>query len=204
MAAKEHEVETKKRRVSRRLVWLVLIAVTAAAAGGYFWHRRFVEQLRRTESCANCRSFLKFMLPLYAGENGGWFPRGGATPLDSLALLAKERHDVHHFTSHAWSPMLEAHWEKHRTFTPEFTSYRYNEGLREDDPFDLLLLYFHRPTFYECGEPSHRQKALGRPVLTVPGFSWEFLPEGEFQKRQSNTVAYLEAKGRLKQPAKAP
>lgn len=40
--------------------------------------------------------------------------------------------------------------------------------------------------------------------MTVPGSSWEFLPENEFQKRQSNTVAYLEAKGRLKKPEKVP
>ena len=114
-------------------------------------------------SCANCRNFIKWNLLHYGKENDGWYPISGSTPLDSLAKCIKDEEDVRFFTSHAWAGDLKAHWRKHKTLSPEFTCYRYNEGLREDDPADLIVLYYYKPTRWECSQ--HKMKETGRPVM---------------------------------------
>lgn len=198
MDTKAHESTSQHRPRAR---WWV-VATILILGGVAYWFLQVREHL--DESCANCRSQLVGPLREYSGTNDGWYPRGGVNPLDSLAKCATDG-EVHCFTSHALAPKLHEHWKKNHTFAPEFICYRYNEGLRDGDPDGLIVLYFHKPTFWECKSSGHKKSFLGRPVMLTPvSLSWEFLPEDEFQKRQTNTVAYLEAKGRLKQTAKAP
>lgn len=88
---------------------------------------------------------------------------------------------------------MESAWEKNKTFDPEFCCYRYVEGLRADDPPDLVLLYFQEPTYWECSK--HKQRELGRPVCLVGTVQvWEFLPEAEFQRRLAQTAAFVQAR----------
>ena len=183
----------------KRFGWTLLVL----GALGYGGYRRWQARDRLEESCANCRSFVRFYLSDYAEAHDGWYPRGAATPLDSLAQCVKTELDIHHFTSHALSEQLKAYWRQHKTFSPELTCYRYNEGLRSDDPSNLIALYFHRPTRFECTSPKHEQPHLGRPVMCIDS-SWTFLPEAEYQKRQAETLAFLEQRARLKPTAKTP
>ena len=202
--AETQPAPTKRR--PRILLWTVvsLAAAIASALGWRHLHPQGNPKDKLDESCANCRSFIYHYFEDYSETNSSWYPRGGATPLDSLAKLVGDEHDVHHFTSHALSPQLIKHWKQHRTFAPEFTCYRYNEGLNTDDPRGLVVLYFHKPTLWECGSLTHKHLTLGRPVmLTPPEHSWEFLTEDDFQKRQSDTLRYLEEKGRFKKPVSA-
>lgn len=139
-------------------------------------------------SCANCRRFIQWNFMDYAEQNDGWLPRNGNTPLDSLAKCIKEEKDVHLFTSHTWARDLKAYWQKHGTLSPEFTCYRYNEGLREDDSAHLIVLYYYKPTRW--GSWEHKMKEIGRPVMFNDN-SWHFLSEDEFQERQRETQRFI-------------
>ncbi|GDY20151.1 hypothetical protein LBMAG56_14960 [Verrucomicrobiota bacterium] len=189
---------TPKRR-PRVLLWTVVSLLLASASALGWWQFRTRDKL--DESCANCRKMIEVMLRQYARDHDGWYPRGGTTALDSLAKLVEYEHDVHHFTSHALSPQLIKYWKQHQTFAPDFTCYRYNEGLKADDLGNWVVLYFHQPTLWECNKHNHKGTALGRPVLLSPGPSWQFLEEEMFQKYQADTLRYLAEKGRLKKPA---
>lgn len=195
----------KARSALSRFVW-VLLALAAAGGAGCVGYRKWQARDRLEESCANCRKFVRLLFREYSETHDGWFPHGGVTPLDSLAQCVQAEHEVHHFTSHALSKSLIAFWKEHHTFSPELTCYRYNEGIRADDENarpELIILYFHRPTFFECKSPVHKQSQLGRPVMLTAN-DWTFLPEAEFQKQQAATLAFLEQRGRLKKPSPAP
>jgi len=152
---------------------------------------------RDHESCANCRSFIDSALEQYLMERkDGWLPRGGRTPADSLTQLSPwlKGSGASCFTSHALAGKLHAYYEKHGTFTYDLMCYRYNEGLRENDPTDLIVIYYFKPTRWECSY--HKKSVLGRPVMGLGSF-WEFLPEEEFQKRQKRTEDYLRENDRV-------
>jgi hypothetical protein len=135
------------------------------------------------------------MLEEYTQQHDGWYPRGGQTPLDSLAMCVRSTKDVGQFTSHALNKKHWKHWNDHRTFSPKFCCYRYNEGLRKDDPPGLILLYYCEPTRWECNE--HKKDIVGRPVsFHPPGHSWDFIPEAEFQQKQRQTIDFLREHGR--------
>jgi hypothetical protein len=86
-----------------------------------------------------------------------------------------------------------AHWEKHRTLSEEVPCYRYNEGLRLDNSSDLIVMYYYKPTRWECN--IHKMKYEGRPVMF--GFhNWKFLPEEEFQQRQRETLDFIRTRKR--------
>jgi len=138
-------------------------------------------------SCANCRKQFMMAMFLYAGANDGWYPAGGTNEWDSLAKCIPAYAIARVTTSHKLAPAAMRCWSSNQTLTAEVCCYHYNEGLRRDDPNDLILMYYKEPTLWECNQ--HRMKELGRPVLSDS--TWEFLPEAEFQRRQSNTVAFL-------------
>lgn len=170
------------------LIVVIPIMLAALAFGGWVLYRRSV--YNPAASCANCRSFIWHYFEEYAQQHDGWYPSGGTNPLDSLSQCVKEARDVHLFTSHAQHG-LTAYWEEHSTFSADLCCYRYNEGLGGDDPAGLILMYYFKPTLWEC--KSHRKKELGRPVSFVPpGHSWDWLPEAEFQAKQKKTIEYIQ------------
>jgi len=172
------------------------IAVVVLAAAGFGGYAAYVRLTRNpSASCANCRSFIHWQLEEYASQHDGWYPKGGSDPLDSLAKCVEEVKDVHFFTSHAQAKQLLGHWEAHKTFPSNLCCYRYVEGLRTNDPEGLVMLYYWKPTRWECS--SHKMKEVGRPVCFLPpGHSWEFISEPEFQKKLTLTLAYLREQGR--------
>jgi hypothetical protein len=179
----------------KRLV-VAAIAVAVLAAAGFGGYAAYVRLTRNpAASCANCRSFIYWQLNEYAAQHDGWYPKGREDPLNSLARCIGQVQDVHFFTSHAQAQQLAAHWEMHKTFTSNLCCYRYVEGLRTNDPEGLVMLYYWKPTRWECN--SHKMKEVGRPVcLHPPRHSWEFIPEAEFQEKLTHTFAYLREQGR--------
>ncbi len=168
-------------------VTVAVIVVAGLGAGGWILYRR--SRHNSAASCANCRSFIDSAMEQHFMEaKDEWYPRGGKTPVDSLIVLMKWLSGPHHFTSHALSTRLGEHYEKHGILTYEFMCYRYNEGLRRDDPDDLIVMYYLEPTRWECS--SHRMDFVGRPAMSVGG-SWGFVRENEFQQRQTATLDYI-------------
>jgi len=140
-------------------------------------------------SCANCRTFTWHMcLKPYADAHDGWFPRGGSRPLDALGLSVQDCDCVHFFTSHNGSTKAEQHWRACGTLSEETCLYRYNEGLRLDDPHDMILLYSREPTRW--ADSFSKEDEPGRASLILEG-RWEWMPEAEFQQRQAATLAFL-------------
>ncbi len=175
---------------SRFIKLVVPIAVVAVAVPvALYLHKRL--KYNQRASCANCRTFVRFQLEEYANKHGGWYPRGGKNPLDSLSKCIPDFREVHLFTSHALSRKAQNYWKATRSLSEEVCCYRYNEGLRDDDPDDLVVMYYYKPTRWECRE--HKTDSLGRPVMRLPilAFGWRFLPEDEFQREQAKTVEYL-------------
>jgi len=167
--------------------------LAAAVIGGYVKFTR-----NSAASCANCRSFIHWQLDEYAIQHDGWYPKDGKDPMDSLAKCVGQAKDVHFFTSHAQAQRLAAHWKAHNTFSSNLCCYRYVEGQRTNDPEGLVMLYYWKPTRWECS--SHKMKEVGRPVcFSPPGHSWKFIPEEQFQEKLAHTLAYLREQGRALQ-----
>lgn len=184
---------------------LMVILGVALLTGAVTWwwksdpERRWSCFENQHASCANCRSFVSVAIDQYLMERkDGWLPRGGKTPADSLLLLNPyvKGGIAHHVTSHALGPKLGEYYQKHGTLTYEFMCYRYNEGLRGDDPRDLIVMYYFKPTRWECCY--HKADSVGRVVLDLDlDVAWDFIPEDEFEARQKKTEAYLRKNNRI-------
>ncbi len=115
-----------------------------------------------------------------------FFPNLGGVGRDSLAAIHREMAD-----SMEWAP-----------------DYNYIPGLREDDPGDLVLLYFNRPTRWNMHVApatifTGRKWLLipvdfiqGNRTLSEPGECSERVSEDEFKRRLKKTLDYLEANKR--------
>jgi len=173
-----------------KLLLPLLLFAGALPFGLEFWRR---QHYNPCASCANCRSFVHWYLRDYAEEHDGWFPRGGKTPLDSLAQCITEPSETHFFTSHALQKKAMQYWEKRRSLSEDVSCYRYNEGLRVDSPSNLIVMYYYKPTRWECN--IHKMKYVGRPVM-LGLLYWEFLSEEEFQQRQRETLDFVRIRKR--------
>ena len=180
---------------NRRIVISAFLFVALVDGLGWVWNRapeRRWGYFRNEEAfCHNCSSFLSRAMEFYADDHDGWYPRGRATPLDALGTLVED-YDVRiwQMTCHAFAGDLQRHFEEHHQISPKFCCYRYNEGLREEDPDDLVVLYYFKPTVWE----SHSRKGqqLGRQILTTSGWGWEFISESAFQELQRKTDSFLQ------------
>lgn len=170
------------------------LAAVLLGAGFYIYNRsperRWGCLRNEVAHCPNCSSFLRNAMEFYAEDHEGWFPKGGPTPLDSLLPLIEE-YDLRigNMTSHAFAGELYRYFTQHHAIAPDYCCYRYNEGLRQEDPDDLIVLYYFRPTRWT----SHSSKGntVGRQVLNASGWGWDFVPESEFQQKQAETLRYL-------------
>ena len=135
----------------------------------------------------------------FADLNEGWFPKGKATPFDSLAELKRanpNRFPCSHFANHAgMGGLLIKTWQKKETFTENSTCYRYNEGLRIDDPRGLIVLYYFKPSYWQYD--SFKGEASGRSLFYIDSSHIDFLPESEFQKRQEATLKFIKDNNRV-------
>ena len=147
---------------------------------------------RENQSCANCRSFISQFLQSYAEAHEGWFPRGGRDEFDSLSKAIADEHEVHFFTSHAQAGAARKHWNQTGRLSGETCCYRYNEGLRADDPAGLVVMYYRTPGTWECSH--HPTDKVGRVCLlqSLTFGSWEFLRESDFQKRLEWTARFVQ------------
>jgi len=136
------------------------------------------------------------MLELYTEEHDGWYPRGGATPLDSLVAAitsGQGGETVHLVTSHALAPRAEACYRETGRLTPDLSCYRYNPGLRADDPPGLVVVYYAWPTRW--ASRFRRVDEVGRAAL-LHRQRWTFLSEEDFAAAQERTRAALTGRAR--------
>jgi hypothetical protein len=190
-------------RARQRMKRTVLIVFAALLVGGLlFWlynadpERRLSCFRNQQASCINCRHQIVSVLDQHIYSTGDrWLPRGGKTPADSLAQLCSDPRLASCFTSHALSGKLYEYFEKHGTLTYDLMCYRYNEGLRTDDPQALIVFYYFRPTRWSSW--GQKEGFVGRPVMTLDITpAWDFIPEAEFQRRQKQTEDYLRENNR--------
>ncbi len=165
----------------------LLLGAILAGIGFTWFVRRALPQ--EDQACANCSSFIFRILETHAKAHDGWFPRGGKDEWDSLAQAIQDPIEVHFFTSHDLQPSAEEHWAKTRSLSDEVCCYRYNEGLRLDDPGELILMYYEKAGHWEC--MNHFMPELGRLCLRVREKYWEYLGEEEFRRVQDLTEKVL-------------
>lgn len=174
----------------RRRTWLLLgIGASILAGLPLTYFVLLAIYVNEDASCANCRTFTWYVcLKPYADAHDGWFPRGGSGPLDALGLSVQDCDCVHFFTSHNGSMKAEQQWSFCGTLSAETCLYGYNEGLRLDDPHDMILLFSREPTRW--ANSYRKEDEPGRASLILEG-RWEWMPEAEFQQRQAATLAFL-------------
>ena len=168
-------------------------------AGGAFWAYNLNPERRlgcfRNEHarCVGCGCFISSAMEQFLMEKkDGWLPRGGVTPADSLTQLSPwmPGGGPGTFASHALSSKLYGYWKERGTLTYDYMCCRYNEGLRADDPQDLIVMYYYKPTRWADNES--KRAFVGRPIMTLTlDRKWDFIPEDEFQTRQKQTEEYL-------------
>lgn len=176
----------------RRPVLAVFLGLGVTLGGHVAFHVARQRLVGDHQLCANCSSFIHRGLERYAKKHDGWFPRGGRDEWDSLAGAIEEEHEVHFFTSHALAASAVEHWTRTKSLSGEVSCYRYNEGLRTDDPEGLVLMYYESAGHWECSH--HPMPDLGRSCLLLPGRHWEYLGEEVFQAAQRKTEEFLEGR----------
>jgi hypothetical protein len=183
----------------RRVIIISTLVVLALLSASLWWwnanpERRFQFLKNEAASCANCRKQLAMSLLMYSSSYDGWFPRGKASALESLSLLTQ--HDpqftVHVLTSHDKQAELMRQWSDPKRLPEDLICYRYNAGLRQGDPAQLIVLYYYTPTRWECS--LHKGRQIGRPVMFVDS-SWTFLPEEEYARQQRRTEEFIRERG---------
>jgi len=178
-----------------RIILSAFLVVGLVAGFAWVWNRaperRWGCFSNNEAFCHNCSSFLNWAIQLYADDHDGWYPQGRASPLDSLVTLIGD-YDlrIEQLTCHAFAGDLQRYFQEHDAISPEFCCYRYNQGLRKEDPDDLIVLYYFKPTVWESHSKKGRQ--LGRQILTPADWGWKFIPETAFQERQRKTDAFLQ------------
>jgi hypothetical protein len=124
---------------------------------------------------------------LWMGDNGmannntNPFPNVGGSSADSLASIREEMNGYM-----SWA-----------------TNYHYVPGLRQDDPGDLVLMYFDRPTHWVWhGTPHTRLEkkkwivvpvdfTMGSRTPSGPGELSEQIPTAEFKQRLRATIDFV-------------
>ena len=170
------KIVTDGRSNLKRVITVSTLAVLVVLGASLWWwnadpERRFQFLKNETASCANCRKQFGMSLWIYAAEHENWFPKGKADPLESLALLAEHdpQFQVHVMTSHDEQTPLRRFWSDHRRLPEDLVCYRYNAGLRIEDPGDLILLYLQQ------GDSMGILTAQGPPGRATLHGRWRFL-----------------------------
>ena len=171
-----------RRLITRNCIALaVLLTLSAMGYGVYRRHYPYGHTHR-------CDRVLYMGLCRYAHEHDGWFPRGAATPEESLMLLVKQ------FDEYAGtivdkripdSEMKEivGHREK---LKPEVCGWHYVEGSREDDDHRLAL-------FWDKAGLGHNGERLagGGHIVCFVGCNFEHIPAARWEE-------FLEEQRRLR------
>ena len=170
---------------------LILVALVISAGWNFDPERRWGWFPNSHAHCAGCSTFLVFNLRDYVNEHDGWFPKGGATPFASLGQSLKEpaASQMSNYAGHPLAGAMWEHYSRHGVLSEEFSAYRYNEGLREEDPADLVLMYRRAPTKWV--NRNYKGTKWGRNVLKPDLGHFEFYTEAEFQAMQARTEAFL-------------
>jgi hypothetical protein len=183
--------------LKRTILLLAIVLLVAGVVSVAWWNadpeRRWELFGNMEAPCPNCSAFIFRSLQRYSVDHEGWYPSQGTTSLDSLIpLIVDYEYPVAIMTNHAWGGDLTKHYEATHTISEQFCCYRYNAGLRFDDPEDLILMYFYRPTRWVRNDV--KGNTVGRTVLSPsPSYwYWKFIPEEDFQTRQKKTEAFLE------------
>jgi hypothetical protein len=172
----------------RRYRWLVVSVVVIAGlvGGGYAWYRDTYPF--GYSHC--CDKQLDLMLHNYADSNGGWFPKGEATPEASLSLLRRE------FPEWVTANLLRgktvpeaavrARLEDGKLLTPDTCGWHYVEGLRKDDDARLAL-FWDKAGLGHWGERlsggGHRVCFVGGSIEYIAGDRWEEFVAGQERLR---------------------
>lgn len=125
-----------------------------------------------------CDTGLALSLHNYADQHDGWFPRGEATPEASLSLLYRYDPTLLNMLrgKSVTDAVVRARLEAGELLTPETCGWHYIEGLRSDDPPDLVV-------FWDKAGLGHNGERLpegGRFVGFVGAFT-RFIPSNEWQ-----------------------
>lgn len=172
----------------KKALSILVIGVLLCTAGLMAYKR---SKYNAASSCANCRTQLGMSMRMYASDHGNWYPRGGTDEWDSLARCIASPEAARASTSHALGGAAARFWTTNHTLSAHVCCYRYNEGLRAEDPVEMVLLYYKEPTRWASNMA--RLDKLGRPVMDPSGH-WEFLNEPEFQRRHAQTIQFLAAR----------
>jgi hypothetical protein len=162
----------------RRYRWLVVsvVVVGGLVGGGYGWYRNTYPF--GYSHC--CDKQLAFLLRNYADSNGGWFPKGEATPEASLSLLHRK------FPEWVTANLLrgktvpeaavQARLDHRELLTPDTCGWHYIEGLTLADDSGLALFWDKEG----LGHNGQRLSDGGHIVMFVSGFS-KHIPATQWQ-----------------------
>jgi len=174
------------RRAKRSLVWTGILLVMLVTLGGAWWRVWYREHYPYGWS-HSCDSQLDCALRQYAQTQGGWFPKGEATPEASLSLLYREGLANEWLLHGKTAPrqLVKEILERGDLLGPETCGWHYVEGLRLDDHPQLAL-------FWDKVGLGHNGERLSTPGRWVyfGGGSREFIPADQWE-------AFLEGQRRL-------
>jgi hypothetical protein len=114
-------------------------------------------------------------LQFYAKENGGWFPRGGANPIESLRVLYPSFADEQLAGITGDRARMRERLKNGRPLLPEDSSWHYVEGLRHDDGSNVAIMWETR-----SGVSINGRRDIGRRVVIFAAGGFDLIPDEEW------------------------
>ncbi len=196
MAANISRLDMGKRKaLIYGCIPLVIMALAALV-----WLKPILEdQYAKNNTCGPWidERFISGDFYFWAESHDGWYPKGYPSSGAVFSILCEAdappgvHPSIYLFSSRSDYAKAWKYYDEHHTLSDEVVFYRYNQGLHNRDPSDLILLYGKMASGWKFD--LDKMDHVGRTIMNV-GCEWEFLTEEEFAARQKKTLEFIAAR----------
>ena len=126
-----------------------VIIPTACIGLGLFLYWE-IRARKRLEDCEMCTMFIDGMYLRYKERQGKttWYPQHPEGECAALGLIITDENEAHMFGRYSTEAQQAQHYKIHGAISPALNPWRYIQGLKEDDPRDLVLMYSKQRTHW--------------------------------------------------------
>ena len=127
--------------------------------------QRALGPLRGIKECQVCTLRLAMACDLYTSGNDGWYGASPEGELAAMSLMADEGSSIN-FATFGTMHRQRQHVKEHGVLSGPLCPFKYVQGLRADDPKDLIVLYTKTKTKWM---KKYKAQPVKRWLVMAPG-----------------------------------